>query len=394
MIVAFWALCALIVYAYAGYPLVIALLAALAGRRYDRDDSFAPAVSLLVPAYNEERIIAAKLDNALALDYPKDRLEIIVASESDDATNEIVRGYAPRGVRLVASHERKGKVANLHRAIPHATAGILVFTDANAMFRPDALRKLVRHFADARVGSVSGRLVYTNPGGAASASAEGTYWDLEMMIKRASSALGALPGANGSLFALRRELYSPIAERRGDDFELPIRVILQGRASILEPDAISEEPAAGRFVEEYRRKVRIINWMFLSALILLGEALSRGRLLLAFQLLSHKLNRWMVPFWLLALLPVSLAAAPSGALYRGAAAAQVLVYLLAAAGALWGRTGRKAPRLLGLPLYFIVVNAASFVGIVSWAAGREVRWHKRADALSSDGDDRSEPPRE
>jgi cellulose synthase/poly-beta-1,6-N-acetylglucosamine synthase-like glycosyltransferase len=263
--------------------------------------------------------------------------------------------------------------------VPHARGDILVFTDANAMLPAAALRLLVRGFADPRVGAISGRLILGGAEGASSGRGEEAYWDFEMMIKRASSALGSLPGANGSLFALRRELYRPISETRGDDFELPIRVILQGRASILEPEAISREEASGSLRDDFRRKVRIINWMVVSALILLGEAVREGRWLIAFQLLSHKLNRWAVPFWLAALLPVSIVLAPTGSIYLAAALLQTVTYLLAFAGLLVNRAGLGLPLPLLLPLYFVTVNAASLVGILTRAAGRDVAWHKRAD---------------
>jgi cellulose synthase/poly-beta-1,6-N-acetylglucosamine synthase-like glycosyltransferase len=361
---------------------VLTLLSKIAGRAFREDGAHEPSVSLLVPAYNEQRVIAEKIENALALDYPQDKLEIVVASESDDDTDAIVARYAPRGVRLLTSDVRRGKAANLARAVPSARGEILLFTDANGMFRQDAVRLLVRWFADARVGSVSGRLAYRNPYGTASAYGEELYWDLEMMVKRASSNLGSLPGANGSIFAMRRSLYRPISERRGDDFELPIRVILQGYASLLERDAVSEEAPAGTYLDEYRRKVRIINWMVVSALILLKEAVLAGRWLLAFQLLSHKLNRWAVPFWLLALAPVTLWLVPRSGIFVAAALIQGGLYTLALLGLALHGGGVRPPRLASLALYFITVNAASLMGLLSRAAGREVRWHKRADGLS------------
>ncbi len=375
----FWSLCALIAYAYVGYPLLLMALAALFGRRPRRDESHRPTVSVLIPAYNEESVMAAKLDNTLALDYPASRLEVIVTSESDDGTNAVVEGYAQRGVRLIAASGRRGKPANLGRAVPHATGEILVFTDANAMLRPDALARLVRSFADPRVGSVSGRLVYRRPGDTAAASGEETYWGLEMTVKQASSDLGSLPGANGSLFAIRRPLYHPISETRGDDFELPIRVILDGHDSVLDREAVSEEPSASRYRDEYRRKVRIINWMSISALILVREAIARGRWLLAFQLLSHKLNRWAVPFWLIALAPVSAALIPAGGIYAMAALVQAAIYAAALLGGAAHYFGLPMPRWAALPLYFAVVNFAAMVGVVTGLTGRQVRWHKRRD---------------
>jgi cellulose synthase/poly-beta-1,6-N-acetylglucosamine synthase-like glycosyltransferase len=380
----FWSLCALILWSFIVYPLVIELIALVAGRRYLRDDALVLPVSILIPAYNEERIIAAKIENALALDYPADKMEIIVASESSDATDDIVRGFvATHGarVKLLTSPIRRGKVANLHRAVPSSTGELLVFTDANAMFKRDALRLLVRNFADPRVGAVSGRLVLKVPGRSPSGTAEQAYWGLEMMIKRASGALGSLPGANGSMFALRRGVYRPISEHRGDDFELPIRAIIDGHASILELEAISEEETSQKYRQEYRRKVRIINWMIVSALILFKEAVMSGRWLLAFQLLSHKLNRWATAIWLLALLPVSLLLAQRGRIYLLAVALQVVIYALALVGLALRSAGLRVPKLFGHPLYFVVINSASLMGILTCITGRQVTWHKRSDGV-------------
>jgi len=385
MTVLFWSLCALIAWSYLLYPVVLSLLAAVAGRRFEQDESFEPMVSIVIPAYNEEAVIVAKLDNALALDYPPGKLEILVASESNDRTDGLVSERAranPGRVVLLGSTVRRGKVANLHRAVPATRGEILVFTDANAMFRRDALRKMVRWFADPGVGSVSGRLALRAPSGSASGRSEGFYWDVEMRVKKASSALGSLPGANGSLFAIRRSLYRPISDRRGDDFELPIRTIIDGYASILEPDAVSEEYASPRYRDEFRRKVRIINWMIVSAFILLGEAVRTRRWLLAWQIVSHKLNRWAGAVWLGLLLPVSLLLAPRGGIYLLAGMGQVIFYALAAAGLVLERLGAHVPKVLAIPLYFVVVNAASLMGILTCALGHEVTWHKRPEGAS------------
>ncbi|MGH9868342.1 MAG: glycosyltransferase family 2 protein [Candidatus Polarisedimenticolia bacterium] len=382
MIVLFWILTGLLAYAYVGYPVLILLLGRVGRRRWVIDESHQPLVSFVIPAYNEEGVIAGKLDNTLALDYPAVSREILVASESDDGTDALVERYAARGVRLISSAVRLGKVANQHRAVEQGSGEILVFTDANAMLRRDALRKLVRRFADPRVGAVSGRLAYRVTTGIAGAYNEDLYWDFEMILKRASSHLGSLPGANGSLYAVRRSLYRPLSETRGDDFELPIRVILQGHASILEPEAVSEEAPASGYRDQFLRKVRIVNWMVVSALVLLKEAIAERRWLLAWQLLSHKLNRWAVPFWLLALAPVSVWLAPRGGAYLAAALLQGVIYTLAVAGLAMDRSGVRLPSVVSIPFYFVLVNAAALVAIAARAAGREARWHKRADGLS------------
>ncbi len=373
---AFWIFASLIFYSYVAYPILLWVLAAVFGRPSRTDEAHTPSVTVLIPAYNEEKVIGRKIENTLALDYPRESLEVIVASESNDRTDAIVQGHAPAGVRLLPSAVRRGKVANVNRAVPQSRGEILLLTDANAMLAKDALRKIVRHFADERIASVSGRLTYANPRGGAAGESEGLYWGMEQILKRASSRLFSLPGANGSLFAVRRRCYRPIAEDRGDDFEIPIRCILDGYGSVLEPEAISVEEATSGFAQEYRRKVRIINWMLRSALILVAEALARGRWLLAFQLLSHKINRWAVPLWLAGLFSSNLLLLDRGAFFQAAAAAQAGFYAVALTFLAYDRAVSPLRGWLGVPAYFIVVNAASLVGIVTCLLGREVTWHK------------------
>ncbi len=381
MAIAFWILAGLTLYVYAGYPMGMMLLAIVAPRRHRADQAHTPRATVLIPAYNEQAMIAAKLDNTLALDYPPGQLEILVASESDDSTDAIVASYAHRGVRLLSSDQRRGKAGNLARAVPHATGEIVVFTDANALVRSDAVRRLAAWFADLRVGAVSGWLVYQKSANEASGAAEEAYWDMEMALKRAESAVGSLPGAIGSLFALRRELYAPISPTRGDDFELPIAVIMQGYDSILEPGAVSHEPADGSYRAQLRHKMRMIHTSLPSAVILFGRALVRGRALLALQIASHKLLRWAAAAWLPALAVLSFALWSDGPIYAAAAMAQTVIYGLALAGGMMVMAGAAPPAALNLPLYFVTVNLAALGGMALSASGKQVRWHKRADRV-------------
>lgn len=356
----FWLSLALVLYPYLGYPFLLALLGLVWGKSPARDEHHEPRVTLLISAYNEEEVIAEKLENSLRLDYPREKLEIVVASESTDRTNEIVAGYCSRGVKLHAFSQRRGKSALLHATVPLACSAIVVFSDANALYDPSALKKLVRNFADPRVGCVSGELVY-EPGSGAAALSESLYWKYEQWLKRLESRLFSLLGANGSIFALRKELYAPLSETRGDDFELPVRVLLAGSGAVLEPDARSRELSAPSVSAEFRRRVRMVSWFLTSAWLLLAEALCRRRVSLAVQLVSHRLLRWLAPAFLLALAASS--AAAEGALYRTAFWLQIVFYGAAATG--WAMDARRTlpPVWLRLPYYFCALHLAVLVGL-------------------------------
>jgi cellulose synthase/poly-beta-1,6-N-acetylglucosamine synthase-like glycosyltransferase len=363
MEILFWVSAFFLLYPYAGYPLLLWLIGRVQKKTATPpapEPRDWPALTLLIAAYNEEAVIGEKLENSLALDYPPDRLEIVVASESTDRTNEIAGSYRGRGVKLYAFRQRRGKPALLYSTVPLARGEIVIFSDANALYEPQALKKLARHFADPRLGCVSGQLVYDGGAGAAAAG-ESLYWRYEQWLKRLESRLGALLGANGSLFALRKSLYAPLSETRGDDFELPVRVLLQGYRAILDPEARSHEQPSGSVRAEYRRRVRIVSWFLASARQLLGEAWRRRRLLLAVQLLSHRLLRWAAPLFLLLLLG-SCAGAEKG-FYRAALAAQLVFYGAALLG--WRLEARRAslPLLLRLPYCFCAIHVAMLVGL-------------------------------
>lgn len=346
-------------FVHLGYPLTLWLLGKIRGRVVQRRD-LTPKVTLLIAAYNEEDIIAKKLENSLALDYPREQLEIVVASESSDNTNAIVGQFASRGVKLRV-FARRGKSAMLYACAPQAQGEILVFSDANAMYQADAIRKLVRNFADERIGCVSGRLEYIESATSSAAGNESNYWRFEVWKKGLESRLFSLTGANGSIFALRKELYSPLSEGRGDDFELPIRVLLQGYGAILEPEAVSHEPNSSDTKAEFRRRVRNVHLYAVSALYLTKQAVERRKAFLFFQLVSHRLLRWLTPLFLAAMLITS-ALLPGGPV-RVIFWLQALLYLLALAG--WPCESRRLalPRLLYAPYYFSALQLATLVAI-------------------------------
>lgn len=266
----------------------------------------APIVSIIVPAYNEEKVIGKKIENALALDYPKDKLEITVTSDaSTDETNNIVQAYAGREVKLIAWPERKGKTAMLNSLVPTARGEIIVFTDANAMFRKDAIRMLVRNFADKSVGCVCGELYLTNQE-SHTARGEGFYWWYETFLKRKESETGSVLFTNGAIYAIRKSLFEPLASGWADDFMLPLSIARRGYRSVQEPEAVGFERTSMLAVDEFRRKIRIITRDSSAYFCSKGMLGRPFRPLLAFQLFSHKLLRWLSPLFLAIILVFNL----------------------------------------------------------------------------------------
>jgi cellulose synthase/poly-beta-1,6-N-acetylglucosamine synthase-like glycosyltransferase len=367
---AFWSLVALGVFVYAGYPLLLALLATLRPRRpVCRDESSLPSVTLLVSAYNEAGVIAEKLRDSLAIDYPHDRLQIMVISDaSSDQTDDIASSFSDRGVELLRMPQRGGKTVGLNAALLKATGDIVVFSDANAMYRKNALRMITRNFADPDVGAVVGESTYA-ASAAESERSEGLYWRYETMIKSLESRVGSVVGGDGAIYAIRRKLYVPMSADALSDFVNPLQIVAQGWRCIYEREAQSIESAGDSFEKEFRRKVRIVNraWRATWKQRALLNPLQHG--LFAMQLWSHKLLRWLMPAIMLALLLVSATLTARGAIYEFACFAQVAFYLLAAIGHLL-RHRKNVSGVLTMPYYFCLVNVASAIGIIDAFRGR------------------------
>ena len=368
----FWCAVAFIAYSYLGFPALAVLRALLWPRAYERSD-VTPAVSLIIVAHNEAKGIAAKLENLLGLDYPREQLEIIVASDgSEDGTESIVASYAEKGVLLFA-YPRIGKISALNAAAAAARNEILVFTDANSTFAPQALRALVRPFADRTIGGVAGDQRYLRKGRTTQEGVgERSYWDYERLLKVAESRAGNTVSATGALYAIRRTLFQPLPPAVTDDFYNSTGVIAQGYRLVFEPEAVAYEQVASSEIEEFRRKVRVIT-RGLRGVVVRRELLNPLRYgYYSLQFLSHKLLRRLVflPLLLLAILaPVlwnrgivyNMAAILQGGLYTGA----LLGYLSRHA-----RAGRN--KLLALPFYFVLVNLASMIAVINLLRGRRI----------------------
>lgn len=356
---------AVVVYTYAGYPLLLRLLVRLRGPKAVRRTRMTPRVSLIISAYNEQAVIRDKIENALALDYPREALEIIVVSDaSTDATDTIVQEYARRSVRLERQPERRGKTGGLNAVVPTASGEIVVFSDANALYERGAIRALVRNFADPDVGCVTGEARYL-PGHANAADrGERAYWDYEIQIKRLETAVGSMVGGDGAIYAIRRSLWRTLPETAINDFLNPLQIVAAGYRAVYEPEAICYEHTAGNVRAEYRRRVRIVSRSWRAVFQARG-VLNPFRVgLFAWSLVSHKMLRWV------SAAAVAIACV-SGALMVAPMAARhvvaISVGLLAAGAAIITPAGR---RIASTTVYFVVVSVASVVGVVKGSTGR------------------------
>ena len=375
MAVAFWILLGLVGFAYAGYPLLLAAAVRLF-RRPPKSADVTPAVTILIPAYNEEHSLGPKLESCLALDYPKDRLQVLVLSDgSTDRTNAIASGYADRGVELLAFEQNRGKLAALRDGVAHARGEIVVFSDAACRLMPDSLRRLVRPFADPAVGCVSGVYRVLRPEAAQLGEEEGFYWRYETFIKRCESDLASILGAHGSLYAIRRELFPDLGPTTvNDDYVIPVTIVAGGHRAVYEPGAVACEEAAE--MGGFARRVRIAIGNF-QQLRLLGLLLWPPRPWLAFGFLAHKGLRLVGPFCLAGAFVLNLLL--PGFFYRVLLAAQLAFYGLALAGGVGGGRWLKARRLK-LPYYFCMINAAYVVAFIRVVTGSSrVRWNVKRE---------------
>ena len=367
----FWLSVAAVAYAYAGYPIVIWTAARWFGHRAEPAEIGAgcdlPRVSLLIAAHNEEAVIEARIRNALASDYPADRLEIFVACDGcSDGTAGIVRRYAHRGVRLMEQPQRCGKAATINAVMLQLGGEIVVMSDANTDIDPAAIRRLVRWFADPAVGTVCGRLMLTDA--ATGANVDGVYWRYETFLKCCEGRLGALLGANGAIYAIRRELFVPIPPATiVDDFVIPLLAKLRSDCAIVyDNSAIAREETAPDIAAEFRRRARIGAGGF-QAIGLLWRLSDPRRGWVAPAFVSHKVLRWCGPFFMLGA-ALGSALLSRHVLYQEALLLQAMLYGTSLAGALlplrWPRPVRVAQMFAGM-------NAALLVGFWRWCSGAQ-----------------------
>ncbi len=379
----FWLSAAALGYTYAGYPLLLLIVSRLRPRELRRAD-FTPAVTVIVTAYNEERDLAPKLENTLALDYPRELLEIIVASDcSTDRTDEIARVFAERGVRLVRQPQRLGKTAAQNMAVAEARGEIILFSDATSLYEPDVLRVMMPSFADPTVGCVAGRLIYVDPADSRIGRGARSYWGYETFLKEHESRICSLIGASGCLYAVRRSAYVPLYVEACSDFIIATEMVEQNLRAVYEPAAVCTEETNRRSDKELKMRVRVIAQTLTD--------LWRHRAMMnpfrsgfyAVQLLSHKVMRYAVPFFLITILAASGILTRYSMLYSIVFVAQLGCYLSALGAWLLERAGVHS-RMLALPQYFVLSNLAALIAFFQFLRGeRYAHWETNRESAST-----------
>jgi cellulose synthase/poly-beta-1,6-N-acetylglucosamine synthase-like glycosyltransferase len=364
----------LVVYTYLGFPLLVFLRARFRRVPYDCGE-ITPIVTVVIVAHNEVTGIRRKIENLLALDYPRDHLEVIVASDgSDDGTNQVVMEYRSRGIRLLPL-PRRGKIPNLNAAVRKARGQILVFSDANSMYRPDALRILIRPFKDPGVGGVAGNQSYVSDARSSVSAGERTYWSFDQALKHWQSEAGSVTSATGAIYAVRSELFEPVPSGVSDDAMISYRVVARGYRMVYEPRAIAYETVSPDARAEFRRKIRVCA-RGLRAIAEFPRLLDPFRYgFFAVQLFSHKLLRWLMVWPLLAMILVSVGLAAQSTFFKVATVGQSLFYGLALAIFLI-RSGTLARsrifRMITLPFYFCLANVACLIAQWWFISGRRI----------------------
>lgn len=368
--VLFWLAIAWIAYALVGYQFLLFVASRFVHRPVARAAA-TPRISLLIAARNEEAVIAEKLENTLALDYPRDRLQVIVMSDaSTDRTDEIVRGYANRDILLHAVPDGLGKPNAMNATVSLTTGEIILISDANSMYAEDSLRKIARNFGDPKVGCVTGeeRRVATTDG---AGLGESLYCRFDNWIKRLEGQVGSMVMVNGGFVAIRRELYPQLDPRLNFDLVWAPLLQLQGYDTIYEPEAVSVETYPLDAAGDFRRRVRTVMQAFYSYLAV-PQALNPLRAgWYAVRLVSHRFARWFVLPALAIALVANIGLAGAGPLYRGLLVVQLACYALALGGWLLDRAGRRFLPFY-IPFYFVYVHAAAFTGVVRALSGHRL----------------------
>lgn len=362
------------IYVYAGYPLVLFFLQLFFSKTHQVDNNFDPKVTLIISCYNEAEVIEDKIKNCLEIEYKKENIEFIFISDgSTDGTDEIIKKYPE--VRLIRQEGRLGKTSGLNMAVPEATSEFLVFSDANALYQQDAIKKLIRNFYDKSVGYVVGAAIYIDGNENSAAKSENSYWEYEIALKKWESKIHSVVGGDGAIYAIRKELYEELDAKDINDFVNPLQIIAKGYRGIFDPEAICHEETAGDFNKEARRKERIVNRSFRGLLKVKRVLNPFVTGFFSFQVISHKLLRWLIPFFLIGIAIFTTVFAYQDNRYFQVLYAIEMIFLWLAVFGFFKRYQKKISPIFFIPYYFLMVNFYSLIGIIKALSGKiQVTW--------------------
>jgi len=359
---------ALLFYIYIGYPLFVYFISILFPKKV-KSGEFAPKVTILITAYNEELSIAQKLENTLEIDYPQEKLEILVASDgSTDKTDEIVKNFADKGIKLFRQEGRVGKTITQNNAVERANGEIILFSDATTNYRKNVLQAILPNFADEKIGCVAGKLIYVDNSESNVGKGAKSYWNYESFLKQSESDACSLIGASGCLYAVRKSAYQPMYAEACSDFLICTVVYKQGLRSIYEPNAVCFEETNQKTDKEMKMRIRVISQTYTD--------LWRNREMLnpfksgfyAIELLSHKVLRYAVPIFLVTALISSAVLAYSSWIFEVFFLLQAVFYFVALLGWILERTIGKIG-IFAIPHYFVLANLASVLGFYKFLRG-------------------------
>lgn len=371
----FWAILILFFYTYFGYPILIYFISLFIRNKISKKD-IEPGLTFLITAYNEEKRIKEKLVDTLNLDYPNNKLEIIVVSDaSDDKTDEIVKEFIDKGVKLFRVEGRVGKTEVQNQAVKIAQGEIVIFSDATTKYVKSAIRNIVRNYADPTVGAVSGRYRYINPNKTQVGTGTIAFWDYENFIKSNQTKIKTITGCCGCIYSVRKDLYVALPRDIISDLVEPLKILEKGYRIVFEPDALAYETTCEKSNEEFKMRVRVIS-RGMRGIIYMKKLLNPLKYgFVSFQLFSHKVLRWMVPLFAIMLYLTTIFLINKNHFYFIFFWLQSIFYILALIGWLIDFATKKKPKLFSLPLYFCVLNFASLVAIFKvLLRKKEITW--------------------
>ena len=369
----FWFLTLLLIYIFLGYPFILKCIALFKATRVDHEVNYSQSVSVILSVYNEEKIIKDKIDNFLSLDYPHNLLEMVIISDQcTDKTEEIIKSFKSDRIKLLIQKNRSGKTSALNRGVFSAKGSILLFTDANSMFSKDAVKILVRHFSNSRIGLVSGKSIYLNSQNA-NDEISGLYHRYEETIKTLESQVSSIIGSDGAIYALRKSLFEPLNPKYINDFIHPIQVVLKGYKAINDIKAICTENINDEYGNcELHRQTRIMAQSWLIYLSQIGKLLKKRELTYAWELTSHKFLRWFTLPIIFLLLILTIVLFNQSILFKMSLFFQIIFLFSVFLGWIW-----KINFLRGAYLFFLI-HLAALIGLYSVMFGNlYIIWNPR-----------------